>query len=71
VLNDIISNDFAVKKEVKVSDLLCNNKFTYIRFLAGSVTGKKGGSMEPLNSPGSVPVLFFNHNHHNSVSKKS
>jgi len=48
------SNDFVVKLSV---------------LLSSDVKGlsKKGGSMEPS---GSAPVLYFNHNHNNSVSKK-
>jgi len=26
--------------------------------------------MEPFELPGTAPVLYFNHNHNNSVSKK-
>jgi len=33
--------------------------------------GEKGGFMEPFKLPGTAPVLYFNHNHNNSISKKN
>jgi len=35
-----------------------------------SLPAKKEGSMEPFELPGTVPVLYFNHNHNNSVSNR-
>jgi len=54
VQDDILSNDFVVKVSV---------------LLSSDVKGlsKKGGSMNLLNPPG---LLYFNHNHNNSVFKK-
>jgi len=36
-----------------------------------SLLGKKEGLMETFELPGTVPVLYFNRNHNNSVSKQT
>jgi len=78
MLDDIVSNDFAVKKEVKVSyKILCHNYTLILVYLCKIFSSlsriyhwQKGGSIEPFELLWVRPCIVFNYNYHNSVSKK-
>jgi len=77
VQNDIVSNDFVVKRSesecflIKSCDKwLCDWYTDKIFSSLSSDVKKKRVLWNPLTAQ-SAPVLYFNHNHNNSVSKKS